>query len=234
MVVKFQFAKGNLNLPVNYNHILQAFIYKSLDDYSSFLHDFGFLKGKKRFKFFVFSRLFGQFFRRSGRIEYHAPITFYIGTPYESIGKRLVDGIVSRGLLGKLPISRVQIIEPYLSENTILLKTLSPITAYVKGDNGKRIYLSPEDERFYQLLKKNMEDKYHIVHGEPYVGDMQIQMESFEKRVVGFKSGWITAWDGIVRVRASQDMIKLMLESGLGSKNSQGFGMVLPLNLFER
>ena len=55
--------QGN-TIPFNYQRQLQAAIYgllsKSSKEYATFLHDTGFLDGKKHLKLFTFSKLFFQ------------------------------------------------------------------------------------------------------------------------------------------------------------------------------
>ena len=53
-----------LSLPINYNHILQAVIYRALSimpDYSQFLHAGGFTRGQRKYKIFQFSQLDGEY-----------------------------------------------------------------------------------------------------------------------------------------------------------------------------
>lgn len=55
--------KEPLSLPINYNHILQAVIYRALSimpDYSQFLHAGGFTRGQRKYKIFQFSQLDGE------------------------------------------------------------------------------------------------------------------------------------------------------------------------------
>lgn len=54
---------GNLELPINYNKILQGFIYRNImdKDLAQFIHDKGFSYEKRKYKMFTFSRLQGDF-----------------------------------------------------------------------------------------------------------------------------------------------------------------------------
>jgi CRISPR-associated endoribonuclease Cas6 len=55
-------SSNSIKLPKAYNHLLQGFIYKLIDnDLSKFLHTQGYRYGKRSFKLFCFSRLFGKF-----------------------------------------------------------------------------------------------------------------------------------------------------------------------------
>jgi len=53
----------SLELPFNYNKILQGFIYRNImdKDLARFIHDRGFSYEKRKYKMFTFSRLQGKF-----------------------------------------------------------------------------------------------------------------------------------------------------------------------------
>jgi CRISPR-associated endoribonuclease Cas6 len=53
--------QGPVSLPLYYQHLLQGVVYRSLENeqLAAFLHDKGFRQGKRSFKLFTFSRLFG-------------------------------------------------------------------------------------------------------------------------------------------------------------------------------
>ena len=51
-------AQQPLTLPLQYNHILQAFIYDNISaELAAFLHEKGYAYEKRQFKLFVFSNL---------------------------------------------------------------------------------------------------------------------------------------------------------------------------------
>ena len=47
----------------------------------------------------------------------------------------------------------------------------------------------------------------------------------FIKRATRFKTTFITAWHGRFVLEAPPRVLELLYDTGLGSKNSQGFGM---------
>jgi len=57
--VRLVFDAGeNITLPIDYNHLVQAMIYKNIsNDLANFLHNRGFILGKRQFKLFTFSRV---------------------------------------------------------------------------------------------------------------------------------------------------------------------------------
>ena len=244
MIVKFVFeAEGDrLELPKNYNSTLQGFFYKNMDsELASFLHERGFYLGKRVFKLFVFSKIFGKLLGKDYEKVYYAPrFRVYFASPRNDIAiTTLREFILSRGhlLLGKNRV-KVLAVKPVILkdlESPLKVKAVSPITVY-KTPPGERkhIYLSPFDDEFYRLLIENLKKKYNIVYGKPFEGEIEIKpvkvSEKDFKKVV-FKGTLIHAWSGVFEINAPKEVINLALEAGLGAKNSAGFGMVLPVGL---
>jgi CRISPR-associated endoribonuclease Cas6 len=129
----------------------------------------------------------------------------------------------------KLVLNSVEAINPEVSGEKVVLRCLSPITAY-RTNVKKYVYFKPNQREFYDVLKANLLRKYEIVYEKPYTGKLNIYpievRDTYRKKVVYQGKLLIEAWEGTYGMEAEKDMIKLALESGLGSRNSQGFGMV--------
>lgn len=63
MRIELNLEFDELNLPIHYNHILQAVILKWINDenYARFIHDKGYEFNNRRYKLYTFSRLEGKF-----------------------------------------------------------------------------------------------------------------------------------------------------------------------------
>ena len=64
MKYKFTFKLDNpLELPINYNHIMQAALISWLDNekYQKFFHDYGYKYENRTFKMYSYSKIFGTF-----------------------------------------------------------------------------------------------------------------------------------------------------------------------------
>ncbi|HBT04293.1 MAG TPA: CRISPR-associated endoribonuclease Cas6, partial [Thermodesulfobacterium commune] len=86
----FSFTK-ELLLPFHYNEIIQGLIYRLLDKaIAEKLHDEGFILGKRKFKLFTFSRLFGRFKREGENLKFFSPFKFYLSSPYNEMVESLV------------------------------------------------------------------------------------------------------------------------------------------------
>ncbi|GAE87593.1 hypothetical protein [Acetivibrio straminisolvens] len=85
-IVSIDFDKS-LELPFNYNKILQGFIYRNImdKDLAQFIHDKGFSYEKRKYKMFTFSRLQGKFSIDSKRkkIIYQSPVELIVSSCYD-------------------------------------------------------------------------------------------------------------------------------------------------------
>ncbi|MGB9824119.1 MAG: hypothetical protein ACPLN0_06715 [Candidatus Hydrothermia bacterium] len=68
----FKPVSDYIALPIHYNHMVQAFIYSSLEqDIANWLHEKGFEYGPGKFKLFTFSWIFGKKRIESGRFIFY-------------------------------------------------------------------------------------------------------------------------------------------------------------------
>ncbi len=230
-------GKESLTLPLHYNGVLQAFVYRLLGDIAQKIHDEGFGE-YRRFKMFVFSELFGETEKVTGReIKFRSPVKFYLASPYSFVIHAIFDTLLRKyppPRLREFHVSSVNIQEFHPGSETLTVRTLSPITAYqtFRDSEGKNktMYFSPAEWEFVDLLEKNLRRKYKILHNEEYDGNLDIRPLKSDclrdYRLIIYKKTLIKAWHGEFQIKASPDMLKVALYSGLGPKNSQGFGML--------
>ena len=73
-----------LSLPLNYNHIIQSVIYRSLSvmpDYASFLHEQGYTNRKRQYKMFHFGQLTGDYVVRGKKIIFQSYVMLEVRSP---------------------------------------------------------------------------------------------------------------------------------------------------------
>ena len=241
MILRFIFkADGEvLKLPKSYNHLLQAFFYRHMDEHiATFLHDRGYELGKRRFKLFTFSKIFGKFLKKDEEHVYYKPtFRIYFASPKNEVSISALRNLMLSKKDLFLGNNRIQVlnVEPVVFEDLpeeVEVKAISPIVVY-RTPPGSRYYhyLTPHDGDFYRLLVENLKRKYLLVYGRPFEGDIEIEPVKVSDRdfkKVVFKGTLIKGWSGIYRLKAPQDVINLAFETGLGAKNSAGFGMVFP------
>ncbi|MFQ6066624.1 MAG: CRISPR-associated endoribonuclease Cas6 [bacterium] len=235
--------------PLHYNHDVQSFVYRHISpELAGFLHREGYLVGKRKFKLFCFSRLLGKYHINSQeeKISFSGPISFYLSSPSEKFIQQFAETLLrtpqvklSRNLF---IISSIEVFPKPLIQGDVAIRMLSPVTVYsiLFFANGKKktYYYSPFEAEFSQLIRANILKKYQALYGTSYdeksspphfeISPQRVNQNS-EKKIKYIPSSGsytlIKAWLGTYRIRGDPKLISLAYDTGLGSKNSQGFGM---------
>ncbi len=243
IVVKFEAEKGYLEVPVHYNHLLQSLIYRNLHEgLSTWIHDQGFFYGKRRFKMFTFSRLFGSKMRRVGKkLVFQNPVYFKIGSMKGDILESFALHLIKKGEVlinrQKCRFTAVEVELPLEGDGEILLKAISPITVYstLKAPSGgkKTYFYTPWEKEFADQIKKNLIRKAVSLYGkaptaawEDFLFEPHRVSTARNFAIINFKGTWIKGWTGIYRVRIPKPYFEIAYNAGVGAKNSQGFGML--------
>lgn len=248
-------------LPVNYQYPLAAAIYRIIqqadEEYADFLHETGYgnTATLKRFKLFTFSDLRVPF-RISGDRLYllgsavQLTVCFHISDAAENFIKGLFMNqqleIADTKSRASFTVQQVEAVNP-LAGITVnngmaeaLLQAMSPIVVGRKNTKGNYDYLSPKEEDFIPILKRNIMEKYDSVH-ELTDEDYQLLYEQISIETVFFshppRSRLITIKAGTeaetrvrgfdkfrLRIKAPEDILELILNSGCGIYNAMGMG----------
>lgn len=233
-------AEREINLPVQYNHILQGFLYNNLSDrdYREFLHHTGYREGNKVFRLFTYSRLQGKFRmnQQSGQISFQSPVEIIVSSAVEQFITDLAETLIKSdsNSLGRnrVEVKSISVHRDIKFNNEVKIKMLSPTVAYttLQNDDIKyTYYISPWKKQFVDIASKNLLTKHEIIHGfKPENQELKIipngnQEKKFEK-TLNYKGTIIKGYAGIYWLKGSPELIKVAYDTGLGSKNSQGFG----------
>ena len=243
MRIKFVFESetGKIILPVNYNRYIQSFIYKNISPkLAGFLHNEGFKYEKRDFRLFTFSRIFGKYriIRSEKTLEFKTPVSFYLSTVYPVIAEEFTESIIKADDMkigkNKIFLSSVEVFMKKINKDKMRIRALSPIVVYStlkKGDGGKKTYYySPFEKEFSDLVGKNIMKKYTAYYKKKPVNDRFIikPYKVSEKRnliTTFYKGTVIKGWTGIYEIESSPEFLEFSYCTGIGSKNSQGFGM---------
>lgn len=229
----------NVVLPVDHNYLVQAAIYQQIEQPAlrSFLHEQGFELGKRKFKLFTFSRLMGKVKvdSQKGYMVFTLPLELAICSPLAIILQELAKSFLKQGYihLGReiLYVERVTAIDQVVQEKSIKIRMLSPLTVYsTLVDSGRNYthYYSPFEPRFQELVYANLVKKYWLIFGkgvpqeEFSIEPLEVDKRDF--KIVKYKGTVIKGWMGSYRLKGNPQLLKVALDAGLGSKNSQGFG----------
>lgn len=227
-----------LKLPRDYNHAVQSMIYRTLSsDFREFLHNGGFKVGKRCFKLFTFSQLLGEHIVNGAEIVFKPPVKLCISSPMEGFIREIANGFLSNSnvnLYGnELRVTSLEFPERPQIGNKILCRTLSPITVYstlFMGDGRKKTYYySPFENEFSDLISKNLTKKIQAFTGKEVKGFVNVKPQHGlrpREHICIFKGTVIKGWSGVYMLEGDPEFIEMGYEAGLGSKNSQGFGMI--------
>lgn len=237
------YARESIVLPLAYNELLQGLLYGCWKERAPQLHEAGFTDGAATYRLFTFGPLRGRGSidpeRRTYRLE--GPITFEVRTPIEELLDILAGELAGRGSVrigaNELPLVNLDACDRLLFPRRAIIRALQPIVAARKVNSGdaptgdKRNlhtdYLSPEDDGWHELVQRNATGKAAAA-GLTCCAELQVipfSTESMRKRVTRFKGILITGWMGEFALSCDPQLMQLLYSCGLGSKNSQGFGM---------
>jgi CRISPR-associated endoribonuclease Cas6 len=232
-------------LPASYSSYQQALIYNILDRFDAeWLHDRGFTFEKRNFKLFNFSGILerGLFRQKEKLFVFGNTVSFYISSPVDWILEQTASNLLKNEKVrlenNLLYIDSVAVLRKENIQNSkIKIKAISPIenhTTLLTADGRKKTYYySPYEKEFSELTNKNLQKKwtalfqkecpYNIEIKPLFSGDFNLKHRNYEKNG---KNTFITGWIGKYELIGEPDFIQFALDTGLGSRNSQGFGMI--------
>lgn len=229
----------NLVLPIQYNHMIQAMIYNTLDaDLGRFLHEKGFNVKKRTFKMFSFSRLMGNYTlnQKEQKISFEGPVNLTISSPYDDFCNSIASGILLKEQvrLGSvlMKVKEVTFEKEIVDTNQIKVNTLSPMVVYstfFRSDGRKyTCYFQPGEKEHADILESNIRKKYSAFYNEePPEGCINLKsLGKTRLSVVNYKGTIIKGYSGKFILQGPIPLLQMALDVGLGSKNSQGFGCI--------
>lgn len=228
-----------LIIPLHYNYLVQAAIYQSLEsNLSEFLHNCGFKQGKRSFKMFTFSRLLGKFKinKDKKKIIFTGPVRLIISSPMEEFCNSLLNNLLLKGELtlgkNKIIVTEVKGKKTEVKKEEVSLKVLSPVVLYstfFRPDGRKyTCYFQPGDPEYEELLENNLRKKYKAFYDkEPPKGKIKVRTFGQPRlSVIRYKGTIIKGYTGKLALEGPQELLQTAIDTGLGSKNAQGFGCV--------
>lgn len=242
--LELESSGGRLSLPLHYNRQVQGMIYHHLDRaLADRLHGEGLPLDKRSFKLFTFSRLLGHYRITGDTIEFSGPVKLHVGSAHQQLLESLVAHLLRKSMiyLGKEP-SEIRCIEVDPLPKTLrpaLVRTLSPITTYstlAMADGRKKTYYYSPSERDWEIqLLSNMRRKAQALGwGEAQLKNLEdgkahirpVRVSNRDLKIMKYGDTVIKAWSGLYELDLPEPFFLLAYDAGLGSKNSQGFGMV--------
>lgn len=229
-----------LTLPLNYQDALQGFIYNQIEDkaFSHFLHEEGYLFGKRRFKLFTYSRLFGKPIVDSKRktITFQEKVSWQVSSCLPKFIQEFGQNLLMKEYLHfngqPITIQEISYKNLTVEKNKCTIKMLSPITVhstFISTDGKKTTqYYRPYDPAFTHLINENLHKKFTAYYNKPLNKTLDIkplQVSKKDKVVTRFKGFIIEGWNGIYSLQGDPDVLTFACTAGLGGRNSSGFGL---------
>lgn len=242
-------------LPVDYQYFLSAWVYKVIGqadrEFSNFLHAEGYSSGYKHFKLFCYSPLdFGRprFWKEKALFEIHSDQLFlHVSFRMHEAAEKFIIGLFNRQQLYigdrfnglDLQVTQVERLpDPPLTETTNY-KAWSPIVVSYKEENRHAYaqYMPPVMDDYEGFLKENLASKYQsIPNVEPLPRNFEFSLQVHgvpKSKLITIKPG--TPQQSQVRgfvydftLTCPVKLHQLVLDCGIGEKNSMGFGWVEP------
>ncbi len=225
-------------LPIQHNELIQAAIYSSLStEFSRFLHDHGYQYEEKQFKLFVFSRIIGNFqlMKEESNIRFANPVKLIISSPISEFIHEIAQLMVNNGFrIGSqhLRVVEMKVDRPVVGGTVMTVQTMSPIVVYStlrRTDDSKyTVYFEPAEVDFQSIASANLLAKGKILYGES-TEFLPVQIKPIgqhKRHVVKYKSSIIKGYSGRFLIQGDKRLLQTALDTGIGSKNSMGFGLV--------
>lgn len=224
-----------IRLPISTSSTIQGVIYNALkkdNNYSTYLHDHGNNLNGRKYKFFTFSDIRGNYRIENKEIVFLECANFSVRSTDAYLIQLLFSHFTEHPEIeigsSKAKIEKLRLRDEQIFSDEIRIQTLSPITVYITESDGHTLYYSPADKEFYNAIITNARRKWITRFGSDSDFELEINPVencSYRRRITRFKETIITAWHGEFILKGPPIVLNFLYNIGLGVKNSQGFGM---------
>lgn len=217
LIIKAKLPTKNLPIRRILAKLFQSFVYTHLDDkeHDGYKHSNGKIFKAMNFKIvYINSEI----------------IIKYVALDKEN-EKKIAQAVLRDGLkLGEIHISSVELsLENRHQKYQGTVKVGGFICGAIKdGKSSKKIYLEPKSHKFQEIIHNNTLQKYEALFSKAYGGELKIEVinQKPRERMFFYNKGAIKAWYGVYKIEADEDMLGMILDTGMGAKAMQGVGFV--------
>lgn len=244
-------------IPVNYSYPLSSALYRIIAkgdaDYAQFLHEKGYGKKEKGFKFFTFSQINVPFHIDDDRMlllsnEINFNVCFHLPPAAESFIKGLFQSetidIADKKSRASFRAQSVESLPNPLQQYkdneivSISVKPISPLVIGIPNEKGNYDYLAPDDPQFVEGLLYNWRSKIAACYDEEtgagalLMAEIQLMQQPPKRRLIWIKAGTpeetkIRGWlNFTIKLTGEKRFAELLLNSGAGLYNAMGMGCV--------
>ena len=250
--IEVQSALDKFVLPQGYNPYVQGLVNACIPEDIKWS---GIATGTEEahFKLFTFSQLYAKSVERidiaprdgvesDGHVHYQlvmsSPVWFYLSSPSPEFIEALVPRLEQAHdlHLERNLVQSVRVVPAYPASIpthglvTWRIRTISPITVYQSEskDSNSAHYFAPDDPLFAKLVLDNAVRKYYAWTQEKAPSDgfsITCLDHTPHLAVISFKDTPVHGYTGRFQLTGDAKLLSFLYESGLGGKNSHGFGM---------
>ena len=223
-------AKQAVCLPLAYQYLVQSALYADWRPVYPDLHGTGYMDGGRHFRLFTFGPLTGNSHVEDKSIIFQGLVHLEVRSPVAELPEVLADALIKRGTIriGRyhLPVVALEAADALLFRSAAAIDMLSPLTLHETLPDGHTRYYSPAEDTFPLLLARNLESKLRAAElpSPSHLGFGLIGTTP-KKRVTTVKGIYVTGYMGRFHLETDPRTMAFLYYAGLGTKNSQGFGM---------
>ncbi len=227
-------ADSEIFLPLAHFEILQGIVYNLMSADTALADEIhNKLPGKeKQFKFFCFTDLHGRYRFYDGGLLLSTPALWEIRSADERIIDAIEKGLENKDIFingQRCKVASYSVSARKFDTEKAVFEMDTPAVHYTTDRNGFSRYFSPEETEFSRGLSDNIIRKYvsfYEKNPEKEVLLMPVKVGARDKCVTRYKKSFITGYYGSYCVIAPPDVLEFIYHTGLGGKNSMGFGTV--------
>ena len=222
-----------LSVPFGHFSMLQGLAYSlmAVDEQLALeIHDRNFTD-RKAFKFFCFSDLEGRYSIRSKQLVFEDVISWEIRSVDDRIINAVEQSLMNGGIMEvyrqPCTILSYEVSEKHFFAEEMTVQMKTPIVVYNTLPSGYVRYYNPFEREFYDMLMRNIKNKWEMFFDEPFAERVSIECDcpsDDDKCVTHYKKSIINAWYGTYHIKAPSHLLEFIYYTGIGSKNSAGFG----------
>lgn len=240
MIIEIKFKNdNNLAFDLSYQHKIQSMIYKCLDEHlSKSLHE---QDDKRNYKFFTFSKLMSDegYVVKDNKLFFKGDsIKLKVASLNDNFITSLCNGLLTKPVyIGRQQIN-VQSIKKIILDNNcitdnLIIYSLSPVivksTLYDKTGKPEVYYYSPFEHKWQLKVFENLQRKYYKYYNKHIdISNFKFYcLKASKCKVLKYKDVFYKGYDVVLKCEnIPKDIIIFMLHTGIGEKNSQGFGFI--------
>lgn len=218
-------------LPIAYQQLTQGALYAAWRGTYPQLHTEGYDGAGQTFRLFTFGPLEGHYRVHGDEITFTGAVRLEVRSPVEELLFTLGDFLSANGFLrlGRcaLPLLDLHSEDHYWFKAPLRVRMVSPLTLHKSLPDGKTLFLAPGEEAFAAGLITNTAHKLAACgcDADPAIALRPLAPRLPRKRVTRFKGIYLTGWEGDFLLDGDPQVLSLLYQTGLGDRNSQGFGM---------